>query len=84
MSTQHFNATNELETLRSCRTIQRRKPYRRSRLIRFRAELVSLRKAGASYGQLTSWLRTKRIKVARTTVMRYLKKLSKLEESNHA
>jgi hypothetical protein len=85
MSTQHFNATNELESIRRRKGIQRRKSYQRSRLAKLRAELVSLRKEGASYRELTLWLRqTKRIKMNHTTIMRYLEKLPELKELKNA
>jgi hypothetical protein len=85
MSTHHFNATTELEAIRQRKGIQQRKSYLYSRLIKLRVELVALRKAGASYRELSLWLRhTKRIKMTHTTVMRYLQKLPELKESNHA
>lgn len=56
--------------------IFKRRQYRRSRLTRYRAELVALRDSGASYPQLAQWLRSeKRIHVAHTTVMRFLHQL---------
>lgn len=85
MSTQHFNATIEIENLRRRKSIRRRKTYQHSRLAKLRHELVSLRKAGGSYRELALWLRQhKRIKVTHTTVMRYLEKLPEIKENNHA
>ncbi|MCD6040113.1 MAG: hypothetical protein K0S27_1513 [Gammaproteobacteria bacterium] len=85
MSTHHFNATDALETLRKRKKIQKRKCYLQSRLTKLRTELVTLRKAGASYRELALWLRhNKRIKMTHTTVMRYLMKLPELKENNHA
>lgn len=79
-----IDARAELALLRRRRSISRRQPYRPSRLERFRAELVALRRAGGSYAELTDWLRQRRIKVARTTVMRYLAKLPELAASAEA
>ncbi len=87
MSTHHFNATTALEMVRERKKIQQRKSYSQSRLTKLRAELVALRQAGASYREITLWLRHhKRIKLTHTTVMRYLEKLPelKVEEDNHA
>ena len=85
MTTHHFNATNELEILHKRKKIRQRKSYTQSRLIKLRAELVALRKAGASYREISLWLRhSKRTKVTHTTVMRYLEKLPELRETNHA
>ena len=85
MTTQQFNATTELEKLRQQKRIRRRKSYQHSRLTKLRAELVMLRKEGASYREITLWLRqTKRIKMTHTTVMRFLEKLPELKEINHA
>jgi len=48
--------------------------YRTSKLDPFRAELVALRHAGASYPELSTWLAdSKRMRVNHTTVMRYLR-----------
>ena len=85
MSTHHFNAPDTLEILRTRKKIQQRKSYAQSRLTKLRAELVELRKAGASYREISLWLRQhKRIKIMHTTVMRYLEKLPELKERNHA
>ncbi|MGD2019683.1 MAG: hypothetical protein PVJ30_00990 [Thiohalocapsa sp.] len=73
-----IDAPAELAELRRRRSITRRRPYRTSRLERFRAELVALRRAGGSYAELADWLRQRRVKVARTTVLRYLAKLPEL------
>jgi len=85
MSTHHFDATSELNTIRCHKKIRRRKSYPYSRLTKWRTELVSLRKEGASFRELTLWLRKhKRIKMSHTTIMRYLKQLPELEENHHA
>ena len=51
-----------------------RKRWRRSPLERYRAELVALREAGASYENLARWLAQQKpaVKVHLTTVRRYL------------
>jgi len=78
---QSIDAQAELANIRHLRETARRQPYRRSRLMRYRAELVALRRAGASYPDLVVWLRTQhRVRVNHTTVMRYLKTLPELQE----
>lgn len=71
-----FDAAAELEKIRHQQGVRRRRRYATSSLIPFRAELVALRRAGASYAELAMWLRqTKRKKVAVSTVQRFLVKL---------
>jgi len=70
-----FNAQETLEALRHHRVMKQALRYRKSKLSRYHAELVSLRKAGASYPELSEWLALhKRLCVNHTTVMRYLSK----------
>lgn len=81
MSTQHFNAADELDGIRRHKSICRRKTYAHSRLAKLRSQLVMLRKEGASYRELSLWLRkSKRIKINHTTVMRFLEKLPEPKE----
>lgn len=88
--TQQFNAAVELTALKEQRKTMRQKVYRKSRLTRYRAELVALKNAGASLNDIALWLRQKkRIKVSHTTVMRFLAKLPELKiteqkEDSHA
>lgn len=72
----------DLEEMRDERaTKQRRKMYRESRLNRFSKDLILLRECGASYPEMTLWLkRNKNITVAHTTVMRYLAGLSEFRK----
>lgn len=77
-----IDAQAELDAVRRRREIARRKRFTRSRLDRFRAELVELRRAGASYPELAEWLRReKRTKVSHTTVMRFLKQLPEMSNA---
>lgn len=85
MNKHNFDATLELEMVRTYTKICRRKSYQRSRLTKYRSELVQLKEAGASYRELMIWLRkNKRVKMAHTSVMRYLKNLPELKESQDA
>ncbi len=85
MTTHSFNAQEELENVRKQKLIAKRKKYVRSRLQQWHKELIEMREAGASYPELALWLRQKKhIKVAHSTVLRYLKKLNpnQLEKSH--
>jgi hypothetical protein len=76
-----FNAQAEVERIRIRRTEARRKLYRKSRLDKYRAELVAMKQAGASCADLVEWLRVNhRCKVNRSSIDRYLKKLPELNE----
>jgi len=74
-----FEANAVLSDLRRDAKMRHRRRYCRSRLDRHRAEVVKLRLAGASLSELQRWLRaSRRIKVSRTTIFRYLRKLPEL------
>ncbi len=70
-----FDAQAEVERIRTRRAEARRKHYRKSRLDRFRAELVAMRQAGASCADLAEWLRLHHCRVHRRSIDRYLKRM---------
>lgn len=73
-------ARAELTTLRQRKIDLRKVPFRHATLTPWRAELVQLRLAGASYRELAEWLRTaKRRKYAASTIRRYLIQLPELQ-----
>ncbi|WP_298439200.1 hypothetical protein [Geobacter sp.] len=77
-----FDAQAEVEHIRARRAEARRKLYRKSRLDKYRAELVAMKRAGASCADLAEWLRVyHRCKVNRSSIDRYLKKLPELNEA---
>jgi len=67
--------TAELAAIRQQRRTARRRRYYRSRLDRYRAEIVALRRAGATLAEIAAWLRQRRCKVAPSTISRYLARL---------
>lgn len=69
-----FNTELEVEKLREQTSTIRKTRYSRSRLDRYKGELLSLHKAGASCAELQRFLRKKRIKVVHSTVARWLLK----------
>ncbi len=71
---------DQLAAIRCRRNIARRRRRYRSRLDRYRAELVELRRIGASVAELTDWLRQRRCCVSPSTVSRYLRRLPELAE----
>lgn len=73
-------ARSELAALRQRKIDLRKVPFRHATLTPWRAELVRLRLAGASYRELAEWLRTKkRRKYAASTIRRYLIQLPELQ-----
>lgn len=85
MNKQQFDAPAELEKIRKRKIISRKKCYQFSRLKKLRTEIILLRETGASFREIRLWLRhTKRIKIAHTTIMRFLEKISKERENNYA
>ncbi len=76
----NFDAQKTLQAIRDHKKIARQQTYLKSRLNKLRAELVAMRQAGASYPELATWLRQyKRIKMAHTSIMRYLNQLPELK-----
>lgn len=73
-----FCATTELDSIKHLRQTSRRRRYRRLRLLKYRAELVELRIAGATLADLRLWLRRQRVRVAASTISRFLKRLPEL------
>jgi hypothetical protein len=79
MSDATFNPVAELAVIKEKRAMMRRKVYRKSKLEKYRAELVALRQAGASSQDLATWLKMKhRLKIHRSSVDRYLSGLPEL------
>jgi len=73
-----MNAEQEVECLKAQTKQLRKRSYsrRKSRLDRYCGEIVALRKAGATCVEIQRWLKERRIKVHRTTISRYLSKVS--------
>lgn len=70
--TNQFDPAAEVARLSQMQAINRRKRYCKSRLDKFRHQLLALHKAGASLSQLQLWLRHNRLKVSRSTISRWL------------
>lgn len=75
-----MDATAEVHRLRGRQAVRHRSRYKRSKLARYRAELVHLRAAGASLDQMRIWLLERRVRAHRSTIARYLEQLPELEE----
>lgn len=73
-----FDTAAELATVRKRRAVTKRRRWRQHQLDPFRAELVALRCAGASFPDLVVWLRLRKITTSHTTVLRYLRKLPEM------
>jgi predicted GNAT family acetyltransferase len=73
----YFDVQSELSTLKAQTKTIRKRSYsaRKSRLDKYTHQLLALHQAGATTAELQRWLRTnKRIKVAHSTVLRWLEK----------
>ena len=68
-----FDAEKELAEIKKIKKLVRKKRYSRSRLDKYKDELLALRKAGGSISDLQRWLRLRRVKVAWSTVQRWIK-----------
>lgn len=76
-----------LDAIREHRSVARKRRYRPSKLMRYRAELVALHQAGASYRELAYWLRRDhRLSVNHSTIRRYLIQLPEVaaRKTDHA
>lgn len=63
--------------IKQLKKIRRKKPYAKSRLDRYSAELIRFRAAGWTLGDIALHLRTnRRVVVARSTIHRWLEKNS--------
>lgn len=70
-----FNAREKLLQLQDLQRIRKKGRYSRSRLDRFKNELLQLHACGATLSQIALFLRAeKRTVVARSTILRWLKK----------
>lgn len=76
-----FDAHAEVARICRRRAVARGKRYRKSRLDRYRAELVAMRQAGASCADLAEWLRIRRCQIHRSSIDRYLKRLPELHHA---
>ena len=76
MATQsHWNADDALASTRTIHRLRmQRKRWYRSRLDAFTEELTTLRQRGASLGELLIFLKAHHLTVARSTILRWLKK----------
>ena len=69
-----FDAAAEAERLRAQTRARRRPRYRRSRLDRYKGELLALRDEGCTTAELQRWLLARRVRVQHATVARWLRR----------
>ena len=79
-----FNAAMELAKIREVRkSLRRRCTWGKSKLSKYRAELIKLKENGASYVDLAYWLRiNKRVKIDSSNIQRFLKKDISVPDQN--
>jgi len=70
----NLKAIDKVDQLKAHNRRIRKRVYRRSKLDKFRGELITLRREGASATDLQRWLKQQRIRVTLTTVTRWLEK----------
>ena len=71
-----FDVAAELQRLKAQTQTIRKRPYtqRKSKLDKYKGELLTLYDNGASGAELVRWLKAKRIKCVLSTVLRYIEK----------
>jgi len=69
-----FNTEEELKKLQQQTKTIRKTKYYKSRIDRYRGEVLKLHKAGASVAEIQRFLRSKRIKLVHSTISRWLAK----------
>jgi hypothetical protein len=71
-----FDAQAEVQRLKAHTKAIRKREYSRrvSKLDKYKGELISMYRAGASGAELQRWLKEKRISCALSTVLRYVQK----------
>lgn len=69
-----FDPDLEVKKLKEQTSTIRKTRYSKSRLDRYKGELLTLSQSGATCAELQRYLRTKRIKVVHSTVARWLAK----------
>ena len=69
-----FDTVAEAARLRAETRACRRPRYRRSRLDRYKGELLALRDEGCTTAELQRWLLARRIRVQHATVARWLRR----------
>ena len=69
-----FDAAAEAAFLRAQTRARRRPRYRRSRLDRYKGELLALRDKGCTTAELQRWLLARRVRVQHATVARWLRR----------
>ncbi|MEI6827095.1 MAG: hypothetical protein WCK54_15965 [Desulfuromonadales bacterium] len=85
MTNEQFDPIKELQEVKIRRKMMKRKFFRKSKLEKYRAELVAMKQSGASPQDLAEWLKMKhRLKIHRSSVDRYLSKLPELAEIKSA
>lgn len=73
MSPSSFDAKAEVVRLKLETRVKRRR-IRQSCLKRYESQILALRQEGASVAEIQRWLRSKGLKVAHSTISRWLKK----------
>lgn len=69
-----FDAAAEVIRLQTHARLRRQKRYSRSKLDKWRPEILALRAEGATFEQIQIWLADQRIRAEISTISRWLKR----------
>lgn len=69
-----FNTEDELNKLQQQTKAIRKTKHYKSRIDRYKGEVLKLHKAGATIAEIQRFLRSKRIKLVYSTVLRWIEK----------
>ena len=69
-----FNPEEEARKLKEDSHLRKSRTRSHSKLRRYDSQILALRKEGCSYAEIQRWLQKKRLKVAHSTVARWIKR----------
>jgi len=68
-----FDAKAEVKRLSAITQLRKKKRYVRSKLDKYKAEIIALRAEGATLQEIQIWLKQKRLSAEISTISRWLK-----------
>lgn len=68
-----FNAKSEVQRLAAITELRKKKRYSRSKLDKYKFEILALRNEAATLQEIQIWLKEKKVSVQISTISRWLK-----------
>ena len=68
-----FNAKSEVQRLAAITELRKKKRYSRSKLDKYKFEILALRNEAATLQEIQIWLKEKKVSVEISTISRWLK-----------